>query len=122
MEQVIGILKKMIGRQHPVFGFIYLDALDYNKVYSRLLTMRDNDLKNGINESGFPTGFESWCKDHLKELCAQSKYQKRVKDHIEQLNLTIENRERELSRTYLVEQLNELKDKKSFLETLIQTI
>ena len=62
----------MIGRQHPVFGFIYLDALDYNKVYSRLLTMRDNDLKNGINESGFPTGFESWCKDHLKELCAQT--------------------------------------------------
>ena len=43
----------MIERQHPVFGFIYLDALDYNKVYSRLLIMRDNDLKNGINESGF---------------------------------------------------------------------
>ena len=83
--------------------------------------MRDNDLKNGINESGFPSGFESWCKDNLKELCAQSKYQKRVKDHIEQLNLTIENRERELSRTYLVEQLNEMKDKKSFLETLIPT-
>ena len=102
----------MIGRQHPVFGFIYLDALDYNKVYSRLLTMRDNELKNGINESGFTIGFESWCKDHLKELWAQSKYQKSVKDHIDQLNLTIENRERELSRTYLVEELNKMKDKK----------
>ena len=56
----------MIGRQHPVFGFIYLDALDYNKVYSRLLTMRDNDLKNGINESGFPTGFEDWAKEKEK--------------------------------------------------------
>lgn len=111
----------MIGRQHPVFGFIYLDALDYNKVYSRLLTMRDNDLKNGKNESGFPTGFEDWAKEHLKELCQQSKYQKRVKDHIEQLNLTIENREKELSRTYLVEELNKMKDKKSFLETLIPT-
>ena len=82
----------MIGRQHPVFGFIYLDALDYNKVYSRLLTMRDNDLKNGINESWFPTSFESWYKENLKELCSQTKYQKRVKDHIDQFNLTIENR------------------------------
>tara|TARA_A200000113_G_C8727945_1_gene310590 strand:+ start:188 stop:316 length:129 start_codon:yes stop_codon:yes gene_type:complete len=38
----------MIGRQQPVYGFIYLDALDYNKVYSRLINMRDQDLKNGI--------------------------------------------------------------------------
>ena len=51
--------------------------------------MRDNDLKNGINESGFPTLFEDWCKENLKELLAQSKYQKRIKDHIEQLDLTI---------------------------------
>ena len=51
----------------------------------------------------------------------QSKYKKRVKDHIDQLDLTIENRERELSRTYLVEELNKMKDKKSFLETLIPT-
>jgi hypothetical protein len=35
--------------------------------------------------------------------------------------LTIENREKELSRTYLVEELNKMKDKKSFLETLIPT-
>ena len=111
----------MIGRQHPVFGFIYLDALDYNKVYSRLLTMRDNDLKNGINESGFPTEFECLCNENLKELCAQTKYQKRLKDHIDQLNLTIVNREKELSSTYLVEELNKIKDKKSFLETLIPT-
>ena len=47
----------------------------------------------------------------MKELCQQSKYQKRVKDHIDQLDLTIENRERELSRTYLVEELNKMKDK-----------
>ena len=55
--------------------------------------MKDNDLKNGINESGFPNGFEDWAEEHLKELCQQSKYQKRVKDHIDQLDLTIENRE-----------------------------
>ena len=40
---------------------------------------------------------------------------------VNQLNLTIENLERELSRTYLVEELNKMKDKKSFLETLIPT-
>ena len=33
------------------------------------------------------------------------------KDHIEQLDLTIENPERELSRTYLVEELNKMRDK-----------
>ncbi len=38
---------------------------------------------------------------------------------IDQLNLTIENREKELSRTYLVEELNKMKDKKSSQETLI---
>ena len=69
--------------------------------------------------NGFPTGFER--ARSSKRIMPQSKYQKPVKDHIEQLNLTIENRERELSRTYLVEQLNEMKDKKSFLETLIPT-
>ena len=65
----------MIGRQHPVFGFIYLDALDYNKVNSRLLTMGDIDLQNGINESGFPTGLRKLVQRTLKELSAQSKYQ-----------------------------------------------
>ena len=66
LAQVIGTFKKMIGRQNPVFGFIYLDALDYKKVYFRLLTMRDNDLKNGINIKWISNCFESWCKDHLK--------------------------------------------------------
>ena len=73
--------------------------------------MRDNDSKKVINQSGFPTGFETWCKEYLKELCAHSKYQKRVKDHIDQLDLIIENRNTELSRTYLVEELNKMKDK-----------
>ena len=83
--------------------------------------MRDKDLKNGINESGFPSGFESWYKENLKELFGQTKYQKCVKDHLDQINLTIENREKELSRTYLFEELNKMKDKKSLLETLILT-
>ena len=68
----------MIGRQHLVFGFIYLDALDYNKVYSRLLTMRDNDLKNGINESGFPTGFERVTK--IYKILINNGYQLLKKD------------------------------------------
>tara|TARA_B100000212_G_scaffold333276_1_gene302550 strand:- start:439 stop:660 length:222 start_codon:yes stop_codon:yes gene_type:complete len=73
LAKVIGTFRKIIGKQQPVFGFIYLEALDYNKVFSRLLTMRDKNIKNGLNESGFSTGFESWCKEYLKELCAQSK-------------------------------------------------
>ena len=62
MVKVIGSFRKIIGKEQPIFGFIYFDAFDYNKVYSRLLTMRDKNLKNGVNVSGFPAGFESWCK------------------------------------------------------------
>tara|TARA_Y100001978_G_scaffold188348_1_gene189680 strand:+ start:47 stop:229 length:183 start_codon:yes stop_codon:yes gene_type:complete len=60
LAKVLGKFRKIIGKQQTVFGFIYLDALDYNKVYSRLKTMRNKNLKNGIDQSGFPTGFESW--------------------------------------------------------------
>ena len=52
----------MIGRQRPVYGFIYLDALDYNKFYSRLINMKDQDLENGINQSGFPSGLKLGAK------------------------------------------------------------
>ena len=83
--------------------------------------MRDEDLKKGDNSSGFPSGFPAWCETNLRELAKQDRYKKRIKDHLDQLDLTIKNRERELQRTYLVEQLNEMKDKKSFLETLIPT-
>ena len=45
--------------------------------------MRNKNLKNGIDESGLPTGFENWLKGYLKELCAQYKQQKRIKDNID---------------------------------------
>ena len=37
--------------------WIHLDSLEYNKVYSGFLTMRNNELKNEINQSGFPSSF-----------------------------------------------------------------
>ena len=54
---------------------------------------------------------ENLFKEYLKELYIQTKYQKLVKDHLDQFNLTIENREKELQRTYLFEELNKIKDK-----------
>ena len=47
-------------------------------------------------------------------------YKKRIREHLDQLNLTIANRERELNQTYLVEELNKMKDKKELIEGFIK--
>ena len=81
--------------------------------------MRDADLKKGDNSSGFPSGFPEWCEDDLKDLAKQSIYKKRINDHLDQMNLVIANRERELQNTYLVQELDKLKDRKQLIESFI---
>ena len=66
------------ARQHPVYGWLFLEPDDYRKVYNQLIQMRDQDLKNGDNSSGFPSGFPEWCKTHLEEISKQDKYKKRT--------------------------------------------
>ena len=62
--------------------------------------MRDADLKNGDNSSGFPSGFPEWCKTHLEEISKQDKYKKRIATHLDQLKLSIEVRIIELANIY----------------------
>ena len=76
------------ARQHPYYGWLFLEPDDYRKVYNQLIQMRDQDLKNGDNSSGFPSGFPDWCKTHLEELSKQEKYKKRIAAHLEQLQLS----------------------------------
>ena len=106
-------------KNHPCFGWLPLDAPDYRFVYNKLIEMRDADLKAGDNSSGFPSGFPQWCETNLKELAKQPVYKKRISDHLDQMNLVIANRERELQNTYLVQELDKLKDRKQLIESFI---
>ena len=83
--------------------------------------MRDKDLKRGDNSSGFPSGFPEWAKTNLEELAKRDIYKKRIKEHLDQLKLTIANRERELANTYLAEELQKMKDKQELIEGFITT-
>ena len=107
------------ARQHPFYGWLFLEPEDYRRIYNQLIQMRDQDDANGNSQSGFPTRFPEWAKTNLEELAKRDIYKKRIKEHLEQLNLTISNRERELANTYLMEELNKMKAKRKQIEGFI---
>ena len=109
------------ARQHPYYGWLFLEPQDYRQVYNQLIQMRDADLRKGDNSSGFPSGFPEWAKTNLEELAKRDIYKKRIKEHLDQLKLSIAVRERELHQTYLVEELNKMKDKQELIEGFITT-
>ena len=106
-------------KNHPCFGWLPLEAQDYRFVYNKLIEMRDSDLAKGDNSSGFPSGFAEWCEDDLKELAQQDRYKKRIKDHLDQLKISIENRKREIANTYLMEELKKMETKAELMEGLV---
>jgi len=109
------------ARQHPYYGWLFLEPQDYRQVYNQLIEMRDKDLKRGDNSSGFPSGFPEWARTNLEELAKRDIYKKRIKEHLDQLKLIIANRERELANTYLAEELQKMKDKQELIESFIST-
>ena len=107
------------ARQHPYYGWLFLEPDDYRRIYNQLIQMRDADLKKGDNSSGFPSGFPEWCEDDIKELAKQDKYKKRIATHLEQLKISIENRRREIANTYLMEELKKMETKAELMEGLV---
>ena len=83
--------------------------------------MRDEDLRNGDNSSVFSSGFPAWCETHLRELAKQDRDKKRISEHLAQLKISIEVRERELANTYLAEDLQKMKEKQELIESFIST-
>ena len=81
--------------------------------------MRDDDIKNGNLSGGMPTGFQSWALEDLKTKAADPFYAKQIKEHLGQLDITIEATQRQLNTTYLSEKLKELEEKKESLSGLI---
>ena len=41
------------ARQHPFYGWLFLEPDDYRRIYNQLIQMRDEDLRKGDN-SQFP--------------------------------------------------------------------
>ena len=109
----------MAARLHPCFGWLYLNGQEYRTCFNRLIEMRDNQMAQGTYTSGLPEGYEDWAYKHLKELAQKPNYKKRIEEHLSQLELTISNREKELERTYLVEQLNEMKSRKELIQSVL---
>ena len=107
------------ARQHPYYGWLFLEPDDYRRIYNQLIQMRDEDLRKGDNSSGFPSGFEEWALGHLEELAKQQTYKKRIADHLDQMNLVIANREKELQNTYLGEELEKMKTRKELIESVL---
>ena len=107
------------ARQHPYYGWLFLEPDDYRRIYNQLIEMRDADLKKGDNSSGFPSGFPEWCEDDIKELAKEDKYKKRIATHLEQLKISIENRRREIANTYLMEELKKMEAKAELMEGLV---
>ena len=107
------------ARQHPYYGWLFLEPDDYRRIYNQLIQMRDADLKKGGNSSGFPSGFPEWCEDDIKELAKEDKYKKRIATHLEQLKISIENRRREIANTYLMEELKKMEAKAELMEGLV---
>ena len=107
------------ARQHPYYGWLFLEPDDYRRIYNQLIQMRDADLKKGDNSSGFPSGFPEWCEDDIKELAKEDKYKKRIATHLEQLKISIENRRREIANTYLMEELKKMETKAELMEGLV---
>ena len=108
------------ARQHPFYGWLFLEPQDYRRIYNQLIQMRDADLKKGDNSSGFPSGFPEWCEDDIKELAKEDKYKKRIKDHLDQLKISIKNQKREIANTYLQQELKKMKDKRELIEGFIK--
>ena len=71
------------ARQHPYYGWLFLEPADYRRIYNQLIQMRDDDLKKGDNSSGFPSGFPEWCEDDIKELRKALDYNLGFKNIIE---------------------------------------
>ena len=70
------------ARQHPFYGWLFVEPADYRRIYNQLIQMRDADLRKGDNSSGFPSGFAEWCEDDLKELSLGEKLSISEKDAI----------------------------------------
>ena len=60
-----------------------------------------------------------WSLENLKVLATFPQYKKSTQEHLSQLNLSIENRRKELRQTYLAEELAKMEARKELIESVL---
>ena len=108
-----------LGRPHPCLGWLFLSGQEYRICYNKLIAMRDEQIKAGTYTSGLPDGYMEWSLENLKVLATFPQYKKRIQEHLSQLNLSIENRRKELRQTYLAEELAKMETRKELIESVL---
>ena len=108
-----------LARPHPALGWLFLSGQEYRICYNKLIAMRDEQIKAGTYTSGLPDGYMEWSLENLKVLATFPQYKKRIQEHLSQLNLSIENRRKELRQTYLAEELAKMETRKELIESVL---
>lgn len=106
-----------LGRPHPSLGWLFLSGQEYRICFNKLIEMRDEQIKAGTYTSGLPDGYMEWSLQNLKELAKHPQYKKRIEEHLSQLNQQIENRKKEISNSYLGEELAKMETRKELLKS-----
>ena len=66
----------LLAKLYPFFGWLHLSGDHYRICFNKLIQMRDEQMKAGTYDSGFPEGYESWAFENLKELVKIPIYKK----------------------------------------------
>ena len=108
-----------LGRPHTSLGWLFLSGEDYRICFNKLIQMRDQQIKEGTYSSGLPHGYMEWSLQNLKKLAQKPQYKKRIEEHLSQLNQQIENRKKEISKSYLGEELAKMETRKETIESIL---
>ena len=87
----------MAAKKHPFFGDLWLNSPDWLNTFQKLQHCRDMEFIRDRNSSGMPQSFIDWCWEYdLPALLKKDQYKKQVEDLLNQLELRINNIDREL--------------------------
>ncbi|WP_269615940.1 hypothetical protein [Prochlorococcus marinus] len=57
-----------LAKLHPCFSWLHLSEDHYRICFNKLIQMRDEKMKAGTYDYGFPKGYKSWAFKILKKV------------------------------------------------------
>ena len=87
----------MLARPHPVFGWMYCQPRDSQRLLDRQLAFRDEELKENPEFSGMPPQFEAWCRQSwMPANLGRDYYRKQAETHVQDLANKIRRLQKEI--------------------------
>ena len=87
----------MLARPHPVFGWMYCQPRDSQRLLDRQLAFRDEELKENPEFSGMPPQFEAWCRQSwMPANLGRDYYRRQAEEHVASLATKIANLQKEI--------------------------